>query len=199
VADFPLILASGSPRRREMLTGLGLSLQVDSADIDENVRTAEVPDLYTRRLAREKVRVVAERHHNEAFVLGADTAVSVHDRIYGKPGTPAEAAVMLRALSGGDHLVTTGYALAVPGGRIVDGHVTTRVTMRELAEDEISWYIATGEPFDKAGGYAIQGLAAHFISAISGSVTNVIGLPLAEVVTLLRTFGIPVALQPASL
>jgi septum formation protein len=176
-----------------MLAALDLSFDVESADIDESVRPGELPAWYVRRLAREKALTVAARHGNQVYVLAADTAVSIHGRIFGKPANPDEARRMLEALDDGDHIVSTGYALASPGGRVVDGIVTTVVSMRRLSGDEISWYIATGEPFDKAGGYAIQGRAAHFITRVNGSVSNVIGLPLAEVVSLLRSFGFPVA------
>jgi septum formation protein len=188
-----LILASQSPRRRELLESVGLSFRVEAADIDESVKLGEQPDLYVQRLARAKAAVVAERNLNRHFVLGADTTVSIHGQIFGKPETTDEAADMLSRLSGGDHYVTTGYSIAIPGGRIIDGVTRTTVSMRDLSTDEIAWYVATGEPFDKAGGYAIQGRAAHFITKIEGSYTNVVGLPLAEVVLLLRAFGFPVA------
>ncbi len=187
------ILASQSPRRRELLDSVALTFDVDAADVDESVRPGEEPEIYVRRLAQAKASAVAARRNLDAFVLGADTTVSIHGHIFGKPADHDEAVFMLRRLSGGEHAVTTGYALATPGGRVVTGSVTTNVTFRELSLDEIEWYVGTGEPFDKAGGYAIQGRAAHFIPRIEGSVTNVIGLPLSEVVQLLRVFGLPVA------
>jgi septum formation protein len=190
-----LILASQSPRRREMLSALGLTFIVESADIDESVHHGETPSDYVRRVARAKAATVAKRHHNGVFALAADTTVSLGGAIFGKPADAAEAHRMLTALSGNEHIVSSAYALATPGGRIIDDLVQTKVVMRQLSADEIDWYVASGEPFDKAGGYAIQGLAAHFISRIEGSVTSVIGLPLAEVVTLLRSFGFPVAVK----
>lgn len=192
-----LILASQSPRRRELLANLGLAPEVVPADIDETPLTGELPEPYVRRLARAKAHAVAQRKAFSQYVLAADTTVSRAGQMLGKPASVAEAMGMLKALSGGEHEVTTGYALSVPGGHVVDGAVITRVTMRELSADEMAWYVATGEPFDKAGSYAIQGRAAHFITRVEGSVTNVIGLPLSEVTLLLRTFGFPVALSPA--
>ena len=189
-----LILASGSPRRQAMLRELDITFRVRSADVDERPKVNEDPEVYARRLARDKAMTVAEREGQSVFVLGADTTVSVLGRIYGKPHSRDEAMEMLRELSGGEHRVTTGYALVAPGGKAVDGAVTTRVSMRSLSADEIRWYVDTGEPFDKAGGYAIQGKAAHFVTEVHGSVSNVIGLPLSEVVLLLRMFGLPAAL-----
>lgn len=177
---------------------MDVAFRVQAADVDESVLRHEDPAVYARRLARAKALKVAEADDWLSFVLGADTAVSTQGRIFGKPRDRAEAISMLQTLSGGEHQVTTGYALTSPGGRTVDGSVTTRVTMRSLSEDEIRWYVDTGEPFDKAGGYAIQGRAAHFVSEVHGSVSNVIGLPLSEVVLLLRMFGIPAALPTAS-
>lgn len=191
-----LILASRSPRRRQMLAELGLHLRVEEPSIDEGLLPGETPEYYVRRLAHAKASSIATRHGFKEFVLGADTTVSIHGEIFGKPKDADDARRMLLRLSGGPHTVTTGYALAIPGGRVIDGAVTTIVNMRELSLAEIEWYIGTGEPFDKAGAYALQGRAAHFITSVQGSVSNVIGLPLAEVVILLRTFGIPVALQP---
>lgn len=194
-----LILASQSPRRRELLASLGLSPQIMPADIDESPLSEELPEPYVRRLAHAKALAVAQRHNFTKYVLAADTTVSRAGQMLGKPASVAEAMDMLQVLSGGEHEVTTGYALSAPGGQVVGGAVITRVTMRDLSTDEMAWYVATGEPFDKAGGYAIQGRAAHFITRVEGSVTNVIGLPLSEVTLLLRTFGFAVALAPAQL
>ncbi len=192
-----LVLASGSARRREMLADLGLRLTVEAADIDETPRAAEAPEAYVRRLAREKAAAVAARQGGARFVLGADTSVILDGEIFGKPADDADAARMLARLSGRVHAVTTGYALAIPGGTVVDGCVITAVSFRPLQDAEIRWYVATGEPRDKAGAYAIQGRAAHFVTGVDGSVSNVIGLPLAEVVELLRAHGLPAATEPA--
>lgn len=190
-----IVLASGSPRRRELLAGLGLTFDVMAADVDESVCAGETPGGYVARLAREKAAAVEKRIGGGAFVIAADTTVSLGEEIFGKPADAAEAARMLERLSGHSHRVTTGVAVATPAGFVADEVVSTQVTMRPLSGDEIRWYVATGEPFDKAGGYAIQGLAAHFITGVHGSVTNVIGLPLSETVLMLRRFGVPVALQ----
>lgn len=192
-----IVLASGSPRRRELLAGLGLTFDVIAADVDESVHPGESPAVYVARLAREKAAAVEKRIGGGAFVVAADTTVSLGDEIFGKPADPVEAARMLERLAGQTHRVTTGVAVATPTGFVADEVVSTQVTMRALSGDEIRWYVATGEPFDKAGGYAIQGLAAHFITGVHGSVTNVIGLPLSETVLMLRRFGVPVAVQGA--
>lgn len=193
-----IVLASGSPRRRELLAGLGLNFEVLAADVDESVHAGETPAVYVARLAREKAAAVEKRIGGGAFVIAADTTVSLGDEIFGKPADAPEAARMLERLAGHTHRVTTGFALATPAGFVADEVVATQVTMRPLSGDEIRWYVATGEPFDKAGGYAIQGLAAHFITGVHGSVTNVIGLPLSETVLMLRRFGVPVALEGAA-
>lgn len=178
------------------MLSVGAVFEVEAAGIDENEQPGEQPTAYVERLAREKAAAVAKGRPG-AYVLAADTTVSLDGRIFGKPADAAEARAMLGALSGHMHLVTTGFALAVPRGPVASATVATAVTMRALSADEIAWYVATGEPFDKAGGYAIQGRAAHFITRIDGSVTNVIGLPLSEVVLLLRAHGFPVALRGA--
>ncbi len=181
-----------------MLAGLGLSFILESADIDERVNPGEIPEMYVYRVAREKAETVAKRRGQKDYVLAADTAVSVGGHIFGKPMDRADAFRMLNELSGNEHFVTTGYAIALPGGEVIEGVVKTAVFFRELSHDEIEWYVDTGEPFDKAGAYAIQGLAGHFVRRIDGSVSNVIGLPLLEVVQVLRTLGFPVALKPHS-
>lgn len=177
-----VVLASGSPRRRQLLTGLGLDLVVKPADIDESVRVGESPTEYVRRLALEKAAAV---DGGGAPVLAADTTVAVDDDVLGKPVDAAEARSFLRRLSDRWHETHTG--IAVNADALV---VTTMVRFRPLQLAEINWYLATGEPFDKAGGYAIQGLAASFVIEVRGSVSNVVGLPLAETVGLLRRAGV---------
>jgi len=183
-----LLLASGSPRRRELLAHLGVPFEVAAADLDEAVRPRERPEAYVERLARAKAEALAA---GEVHVLAADTSVVIDEEILGKPGPDAEAnAAMLRRLQGRTHRVLTGVAVAHRGttrARVV----SSEVEFRPLEEAELAWYAATGEGSDKAGGYAIQGRASLFIRAVRGSSSNVIGLPMAETVELLREAGFP--------
>jgi septum formation protein len=183
-----LVLASSSPRRRELLSSLGISFEVKGADIDESVRPEESPPAYVERLAREKAAAVAARFPG-ALVLAADTSVVLDEQILGKPTDVADAERMLAALSGRGHSVLTGVAVAGPLER--SRVIGTEVRFRQLAAREIAWYARTGEPMDKAGAYAIQGIAGAFISEIRGSPTNVVGLPLWETVELLQQAGFP--------
>jgi len=170
-----LILASSSPRRRELLTQAGIAFIVDPADIDESHRSGESPIAFTLRLAREKAEAVFARHPT-ATVLGADTIVVCDAEILGKPVDTNDAARMLHLLSDREHQVITGVAIISPQGTRTQADTTT-VAMRKISEEEIQNYIATGEPMDKAGAYAIQGGAAPFITHIEGDYTNVVGLP----------------------
>ncbi|MBL8952225.1 MAG: septum formation inhibitor Maf [Myxococcaceae bacterium] len=174
------VLASGSPRRRELLQRLGLDFTVQPADLDESLRAGEAPHAYVERLARAKAAAVPGD-----LVLAADTTVAVGNEILGKPVDEADARRMLGLLSGREHSVFTGIATKTHA-RVVQ----TRVGFKALTEGEIAWYVATTEPYDKAGGYALQGLAAAFVVRIDGSPTNVIGLPLVETLELLRTSGL---------
>ncbi len=183
-----LILASASPRRRQLLEQLGLSFEVQSAAVDESMRSAETPGGYLQRLAALKASTVASRAA-EAVVLGADTAVVVEGKALGKPESPEDARRMLRLLSGRSHLVLTAVALdgAHRGGCLVE----TRVDFRALSAGEVDWYVRTGEPMDKAGAYGAQGIGSFLIRAVHGSYSNVVGLPLAETVSLLDEAGVP--------
>jgi len=174
-----LILASSSPRRRELLTEAGIAFTVESIPIDESHRPVESPTAFTQRLAREKAEAVFA-HHPQATVLGADTIVVCDAEILGKPVDAQDATRMLRLLSNREHQVITGVAIITPQGTRTQADTTT-VTMRKISEEEIQSYIATGEPMDKAGAYAIQGGAAPFITSIEGDYTNVVGLPIALV------------------
>jgi len=178
-----LILASASPRRRELLTQAGIAFTVQPADVDETHRAGESPEAFTLRLAREKAEAIFAKHP-DATVLGADTIVVCGDEILGKPSDETDAARMLKKLSGRDHRVITGVALVSSLGTQTRAE-TTIVSMREISEEEIANYIATGEPMDKAGSYAIQGGAAPFIMQIQGDYSNVVGLPVAVVVSML--------------
>ena len=180
-----LILASASPQRAKLLRSAGIDFTAQAADLHEQREAGESPLEYSRRLARDKARAIAALRP-EAFVLGADTDVCVDDRILGKPRDPADAAEMLRLLSGRWHDVTTGVCLISPGGAEEEvTHETTRVQFSKLTEQEIAAYVATGEPMDKAGAYAIQGWAARWIPRIEGDYSNVVGLPVALVYRLL--------------
>jgi septum formation protein len=183
-----LVLASASPRRSALLAQLGIAFVVQPAELDETPVPQERAEPYVLRLAQAKAAAVA-RGRPGALVLAADTTVEVDGAILGKPADASEGAAMLRALSGRAHRVHTGIALA---GRFTDSRViTTAVRFRALREEEIAWYVGTGEGTDKAGGYGSQGKAALFITALEGSATNVIGLPLAESCELLRAAGFP--------
>jgi septum formation protein len=182
-----LVLASGSPRRRAFLEQLGLAFTVTPAELDERVHQGELPAAYVERLAREKAQAVAARHLG-ARVLAADTTVVLDEEILGKPADAAEALSMLRGLCGRTHRVLTGVALA--GETLRARVVETRVVFREASEAELSWYVATGEPLDKAGAYGLQGIGGFLVRRIEGSHSNVIGLPLAETLELLAAEGI---------
>ena len=173
----PLVLASSSPRRSEILRAVGWEFETCPADVDETPRAGEAPDEYVQRLAREKAGAVASSRLF-GLVLGADTTVVVGGDILGKPRDEEEAAEMLRRLAGRWHEVLTGVALVrAETGRAVVGLERTRVRFAETTEEEIAWHVRTGQLLDKAGAYAIQGRAALFIEAIEGDYWNVVGLP----------------------
>ena len=188
-----IYLASGSPRRRELLAQLGVSFELLVTDIDESLRSDEPADAYVRRMAMDKARAaLGQMTARRAPVLGADTTVVVDRHILGKPADREAAAEMLRRLSGGNHEVLTAVAVVDGAGdeaREAIAVSRTIVTFRSLNDAEIDGYWATGEPRDKAGGYAIQGLGAVFIEAIHGSYSGVMGLPLFETAHLLNGFG----------
>ncbi len=187
-----MVLASASPRRRELLEAVGLAFDVLPADIDESVQPGEVPADYVARLSADKASVVAEQISAERLIVAADTTVDVDGRILEKPVDDDDARRMLRLLSGRAHLVHTGVTVVGPGGdgaREDRGNtivVETIVTFVELTDAAIDWYVGTGEHAGKAGAYAIQGAAGAFVERVDGSVTNVIGLPLAETLAMIR-------------
>jgi len=186
----PLVLASASPRRRWLLEKLGRPFDVDVPDIDEVARPDERPDAFAQRMADEKAAAVALRRR-DAWVLAADTVVTLDAAALGKPRDESEAVGMLSALAARAHVVFTGVALLQPGGVPADRMVIgTPVVFRALTRAEIDAYIATGEPFDRAGSYAIQGEGAHLVDRVDGSYTNVIGLPLPEVAAWFRRWRI---------
>jgi septum formation protein len=191
--DAPLVLASASPRRREILQRLGIPFRVAPSRADETRRPGEAPDAYVRRAARAKAAEVAGRFRGEApapFVLAADTIVVLEGDVLGKPGDDHDAWAMIARLEGRAHFVTTAVALGRAGAGVLgDVAVTTRVIFRELSGSEIDGYVASGEGRDKAGAYAIQGLGAGLVQEIAGSYENVVGLPAVETLRLLREQG----------
>lgn len=179
-----LILASASPRRRELLERIGFVLSVQPADADERVVPGETATAYAVRVAALKADSIAG-----GWVLAADTVVEIDGAILGKAADEAEARSMLEQLLGREHRVTTAFSIRGPQGVAADRHVTTEVSMRAASAGEIDGYVAAGEWRGKAGAYAVQGMAAAFVTGIRGSITNVIGLPLAEVVQALAAAG----------
>ena len=190
-----IYLASRSPRRAEILQQLGVRFSVLPSDIDESLQAGEQPDQYVLRLAATKAAVCAQQLEAgsglDRPVLAADTSVSIDGLILGKPVGGNEARNMLHCMSGRWHEVYTGLALATKQG-IITALSTTRVQLTVLSEQEISAYIASGEPFDKAGAYGIQGLAGIFVRRIEGSYTGVMGLPVHETAHLLKNAGVPI-------
>jgi septum formation protein len=183
------ILASASPRRIELLRLLGLDFSVMPSGADETLRQGEAPPAHSLRLSVEKAGLIAAVHP-ESWVLGADTIVVIDGDVLGKPADPEEARQMLKKLSDRAHTVFTGFTLARQEARItVSGVIESTVFFREIPEDEMAWYVNSPEPYDKAGAYAVQGRGAFFIKEIRGSYTNVMGLPLCEVVDVLKKVG----------
>jgi septum formation protein len=185
-----LVLASASPRRRELLERVGIPVEVCPADVDETPLLVETPSTYALRVATVKASAV---NRPEEWVLAADTVVDLDGQIFGKAGSPEEAAAMIRRLSGKTHRVTTAFVLVGPEAQERQHRevVTTLVTMVNIPDPVIADYVASGEWRGKAGAYAVQGIAAVLIAEVRGSITNVIGLPLAEVVTALVRLGGP--------
>ncbi len=185
-----LILASASARRAQILRDAGLPFQIISSAIDEAPMEGESPQDLVRRLAEQKAQLVAARAVGPAIVIGADTVVVLNGKILGKPRSAEEARAMLEQLSGRTHAVITGIALIrLPDEAARQELETTQVTFAPMTEEDISSYVATGEPFDKAGGYAIQGRGGRHITRIEGGYFNVVGLPLGKLYGLLKELG----------
>ncbi len=191
----PLVLASASPRRQALLAQLGIAFSVEPAHVDESAQPRESPRTYVARLAQTKAEVVSARHPG-SLVLGADTTVALDGVVFGKPKDAEEARAMLSRLAGRTHRVLT--AVATAGPRRAVQAVETRVTFARASPEALAWYAASGEPLDKAGAYALQGLGGFLVERISGSHSNVIGLPLSETLALLRAGGVRLPWQSES-
>jgi septum formation protein len=183
-----VLLSSGSPRRKELLSFLGIDFLVTIPSIPEIQLPGEAPEDFCTRVSREKALEVA-RKNPDALVIGADTIVVLNGMILGKPRDTSQAREYLMILRNKDHEVYTGYTIMY-GSRSKTNLVRTRVHFKQMTDEEISWYISTGEPMDKAGAYAVQGIGSLFIHKIQGSYTNVIGLPLSHLYADLKRFGI---------
>lgn len=185
-----IILASNSPRRRELLSQIGLSFITDPSDVDEQVQAGEPPESYAVRVALDKARAAAVRA-GKGIIIAADTIVVLGDTLLGKPADRLDAERMLSLLSGRMHVVITGLAIIdAAEGKTVTGTSLTRVWFRDLSQDDITSYVKSGEPLDKAGAYGIQGKGALFVRKIEGCYFNVVGLPLSLLGELLRNIGI---------
>jgi septum formation protein len=190
-----LVLASSSPRRRQLLRQIGLDFDEVPSGVKEDFIDGESPKGHVLRLAEAKAKKVAEMYPNR-WVVGADTVVSVNGTILGKPQTDREASQMLITLSGRDHVVVTGVSVChAAKGKEETIAVETLVRIKTLNPGEITWYVRTGEPFGKAGGYAIQGIGAFMVQRIEGSYTNVVGLPLCELLGVLHKLKAAVFLR----
>jgi len=185
-----LILASKSPRRRYLLEKAGLKFTVIPSKVDENSVILSAPDTYVKSLAEAKAGDISNRYP-DSWIIGADTIVFVDGTILGKPASVDEARAMLQSLSAKTHQVLTGYCICrKTDGRFISECVTTDVSFKKLSATEIDWYIQSGEPFDKAGAYAIQGIGTFLVKRINGSYTNVVGLPVCEVLEYLIKEGV---------
>lgn len=184
-----LILASSSPRRNDLLKQIGLRFEVVPSKVDERIKNGEDPIEHVLRLSEEKALDVADNQRG-SWIIGADTIVLLDGEILGKPIGEEDARQMLLKLSGNEHRVITGFCIFDTDTRqSIREHVETTVAIKELAEEEIQGYVKTGEPLDKAGGYAIQGVGSFMVKEIRGSYTNVVGLPLCELVEALESLG----------
>lgn len=185
-----IILASGSPRRKDLMAQAGINFKIRVADIDESkVDMSMAPEDYVCLLSKTKANAVAT-NYPDAWTIGADTIVALGTKILGKPAGHRQAVTMLTQLSNREHSVFTAFTITRPDSDdMVTRVVNTRVWFKELSNDEINWYAGTGEPYDKAGGYGIQGIGAFLVKEITGSYTNVVGLPVCELIDALVSLG----------
>jgi len=183
-----IVLASKSPRRAALLKQIGFEFSILASDIDENGEEYSIPEVHVLDLAHKKAEKVAETI-NDGIIIGADTIVVVNDKILGKPENAVQAAQMLRELSGETHIVFTGFSiLEKPSGKYVNEYVRTRVSFRDLSEDEINAYLETESPYDKAGAYGIQDFSAIFVDKIDGCYFNVMGFPISKFYESIKQF-----------
>ncbi len=190
ISQEPIILASQSPRRKELLEQAGLIFKIMAAEIDEDAVPLAPPRDYVKNLSRIKADHIAKGLENH-WVIGADTIVVVEGNILGKPKTREDSIRMLTRLNNKQHSVFTGFTICNhTRGEVITKAIETKVTFKNLSERQIQWYAATEEPYDKAGGYGIQGIGAFLVRKISGSYSNVVGLPVCEVIETLTNFGI---------
>ena len=188
-----IILASASPRRKDILSNLGLKFEIIPSDIEENIENQSFSKELIEKLALDKVTDVRKRIDYPALIIGSDTVVVVGDRILGKPKNKEDAFNMLKLLSGKTHEVISAIAIMdSENNKILTDSVVSKVTFKELSDSEINNYIATGEPMDKAGAYAIQGFASIFISTICGCYTNIVGISAYKLAQMLKEFGITI-------
>ncbi|MBI4304122.1 MAG: septum formation inhibitor Maf [Chloroflexi bacterium] len=187
-----IILASASPRRRELLAKIGLKFEVEPSNDEEELTSALEPDALAKSLSLKKAALVAKNHRN-ALVIAADTFVVLEGQILGKPKTESDARKMLAAISGKQHSVITGFTIIDTGSnKVLSRSVATRVHIRKLTAKEIDAYVKTKEPLDKAGAYAIQGLGSVIVEKIEGDYFNVVGLPLSALAEALKEFGVKI-------
>lgn len=185
-----IILASKSPRRKELMSLIPVQFMVQTKEVEEYINLQDSPEENVKRLAREKAYAVGKEYKDE-WILGCDTVVVYEEEILGKPKDEEDARKMLSKLSGKVHLVYTGIALYNESNeKLIQKAVCSKVFMKEISQEELKWYISTGEPFDKAGGYGIQGFASNFIEKIEGDYFNIVGLPVATIYNLLKEEGL---------
>ena len=187
-----IILASQSPRRKDLLKQIGLEFEIDPSNYEEDMTLKMEPNKLAEFLSLGKAKDVAKRH-KDAIIISADTIVAISGEVFGKPKTPERAKYMLEKFSGNAHSVITGFTIIdTETNKQISKSVETKVYFKNLSEQEIKAYIATGEPLDKGGGYAIQGLAALFVEKIEGDYFNIVGLPILALTTELKDFGIKI-------
>ena len=188
---YKIVLASSSPRRKELLGKTGIEFEVVIPYADESLTGDETPEEFALRISAEKASSVSRNLDNGSVVIGADTIVVVNGEILGKPSGKEEAAVMLQKISGKEHNVYTAFSIVEPKQKVLHSEIVrTGVSIKRLAAHEIEGYIKTGEPMDKAGAYGIQGIGAFMVRGIEGSYTNVVGLPVVELLEALKKLGI---------
>jgi septum formation protein len=185
-----IILASGSPRRKQILEQVGLNFTVEVSDYEEKPIPGISPFEFVEKLSLEKAKAVA-KNHKDAIIIGADTTVVIDNQILGKPKTKEEAKEMLRKLSGNTHLVFTGFTVIdIRNNKIITKHVITKIKFKNLSDEEIAGYVETGEPMDKAGAYGVQDRGALFVEHIEGDYSNITGLPIVNIFEILKTLGV---------